>query len=84
MDKISGHELNKFHFWELQNIHDMHLVKAIVDKRIGKGNFTLDKMQEYSDEYDCFVDSIKKIGMKNIKIVYSTIWLFYTGMEILF
>lgn len=60
MDKISGHELNKFHFWELQNIHDMHLVKAIVDKRIGKGNFTLDKMQEYSDEYDCFVDSIKK------------------------
>lgn len=60
MDKIRGHELNKFHFWELQNIHDMHLVKAIVDKRIGKGNFTLDNMQEYSNEYDCFVDSIIK------------------------
>ncbi len=51
-EKLKGHRLNHFQFWEICNIHDMRLVKAVVDRKIGKGNFTSQNMQEISDEYD--------------------------------
>ena len=53
-DKLKGHNLNSFQFWEVRNVHDMLLVKAVVERRIGKGNFTAQKMQEYSNDYDSF------------------------------
>lgn len=59
-EKLRGHSLNSFQFWEVCNIHDMRLVKAVVDKRIGKNNFTSKNMQELSEEYDSYLASLQK------------------------
>lgn len=53
-DKIAGHKLNSFQYWEINNVHDMRLVKGIVERRIGKKNFNIDSFIEYADEYDRF------------------------------
>lgn len=51
-DKLAGHKLNDFQYWEIKNVHDMHLIKAIVERRLPKKNFTADAFKEYADEYD--------------------------------
>ena len=59
MDNISqrleGYKFNSFQFWEICNVHDMRLVKAIVDRRISKKNFNGNMFKEYFTEYDNFV-----------------------------
>lgn len=59
-EKLKGHFINEFQFWEICNIHDMRLVKAIVDRRIGNANFTSQNMQEISDEYDSCLNALLK------------------------
>lgn len=53
--KLEGHKFTDFQFWEICNVHDMQLVKAIIEKRIGKPNFSTDKIEAYAKEYNNFL-----------------------------
>ena len=53
-DKLQGYSFNSFQFWEINNVHDMKLVKYIVEKRISSKNTTLDTFRDLSNEYDEF------------------------------
>lgn len=53
--KLAGDALNSFQFWEVFNVHKMKLVKGIVERRLGKPNFSTEKMRVYTREYDEFV-----------------------------
>lgn len=64
-DKLKGHSINSFQFWEICNVHDVRLVKAVVDKRIGKDNFTSKNMQELSEEYDSVLAKFQTDWNKN-------------------
>lgn len=52
-DRLAGYQLNDFQYWEINNVHNMRLVKAIVERRLPKKNFNTDLFKEYSEEYDC-------------------------------
>lgn len=52
-DKLVGYQLNDFQYWEINNVHDMKFVKAIVDRRLHKKNFNADMFMECAKKYDC-------------------------------
>lgn len=58
--KLEGHKFTAFQFWEICNIHDMQLVKAITERRIGKPNFTTEKIEEYATAYNDFCIECQK------------------------
>ncbi len=59
-DRLTGYKINAFQFWEINNVHDMQLVKAIVERRISKKNFSNDMFIECATEYDSiFIKSSK-------------------------
>lgn len=51
-DRLAGYSINSFQFWEINNVHDMQLVKAIVERRISEKNFNNKKFRGYAAEYD--------------------------------
>lgn len=53
-EKLAGHKINEFQYWEINNVHNMRIIKAIVEKRIGKRNFTTDTFKDYAKEYDTY------------------------------
>ena len=57
--KTSGHKYSAFQFWEINNVRDMRLVKAIVEKRIAKKYCTIDIFKEYAAEYDDFFSKLE-------------------------
>lgn len=52
--RLRGYDFNEFQYWEINNVHDMLLVKAIVDRKISSKNFTQKTLETYADEYDTF------------------------------
>lgn len=57
-EKLSGHQINEFQYWEINNVHNMRIIKAIVEKRIGKRNFTTDTFKDYAKEYDMYFKNL--------------------------
>lgn len=51
-DRLAGHNINSFQFWEINNVHNMKLVKAIVERRISKKNFNNDMFIDCVADYD--------------------------------
>lgn len=58
-EKKKGYSINEFQFWETCNVHDMRLVKDVVNREIGNKNYSTQKLQEISDEYDNFVNALR-------------------------
>jgi len=58
--KREGYGFNSFQFWEIMNVHDMQLVKAVVDRKITKKNFTTEQFREYAAEYDDALSAFKE------------------------
>jgi len=52
--RLQGHRINDFQYWEINNVHDMQLVKAIVDRKITSKNITQKILETYVTEYDEF------------------------------
>jgi len=57
--KIAGYSLNEFQLWEVDNVNEMRLVKAIVERRIMKKNFDTNTFKEYAAEYDDFFTKLE-------------------------
>jgi len=51
-ERLAGYNINSFQFWEINNVHDMQLVKAIVERRISKKNFDNNVFRDYAADYD--------------------------------
>lgn len=76
-DRLSGYKFNSFQFWEIRNVHDMRLVKAIVERRILKKNFNNNLFKEYADEYDnTFISFLKDSGSSEENAVFSFLTMF--------
>lgn len=61
-EKIAGYKLTPFQFWEINNVHDIKLIKSIVEKRLCKKNFTIDKFLEFERQYN----DVLKTALNNI------------------
>lgn len=75
--RLQGYSFNEFQYWEINNVHDMLLVKAIVDRRISSKNFTQKTLEAYADEYDAFCHKTMNNSQSDAKeIVFNSLAIF--------
>ena len=72
------YELSAFQYWESRNIHDMNLVKAIIERRIPSSKkVSVDRFIKFSEEYDYAVKAQKdKFGASAEETVFSSLQFF--------
>ena len=77
-NRYPEYQLSEFAYWELRNIHDMGLVKAIVERRIGSSKkVTVDRFLEMTKQYDDVIKSYKEKFLKTPEdTVFSSMVLF--------
>lgn len=76
-DRKKGYQLTDFQFWEINNVHDMQLVGAIINRRLDKKNFTKEEFVDYANERDCIVSRLRNRRTKSMEDeVFSSLALF--------
>lgn len=72
------YEFSAFQYWEGRNIHDMGLVKAIIERRIPSSKkVSVDRFLEFSDDYDNAVKAQKELfGTSAENTVFSSLQFF--------
>jgi hypothetical protein len=76
-NRLEGYRFNAFQFWEINNVHDMRLVKGIVERRILAKNFTNNNFRDYSNQYDSVCNQFRNKYYDNIdNTVFSFLALF--------
>ena len=63
VEKLKGYKLTPFQFWEINDVHDNRIVKSIVDKKITKKNYSIDRFLEEEALYN----SVLEDALKNIE-----------------
>ncbi len=76
--KLKGYKLTEMNFFEQQNIHDLELIKAIVQNRIGSSKkISNKKFVEIFEKYDDFIEELKDKSLNSDKdMVFYSIALF--------
>ena len=64
--KLKGYRLTEMNFFEHQVIHDIEIVKAVVEKRIGSAKkISNTRFQEIFEQYDEFVENLIERSKKS-------------------
>lgn len=76
--RIKGHRITEMNYFEHQNIHDLEIIKAIVQNRIGYAKkISNTRFIEIFDQYDEFVEEIiAKSKNSDTEMVFYSIALF--------
>ena len=76
--RLKGYQLTEMNYFEHQNIHDLELIKAIVEKRIGYSKKISNKrFQDMFEQYDSFIEDMQNRTKNNDKdMVFYSIALF--------
>lgn len=77
-NRYPSYSFSEFQYWEIQNVHDMRLVKAIVENRISSSHkISNKKFIEMANQYDQFVkEELALFGTNSYNTVLSSIKLF--------
>ena len=77
-NKLRGYRITEINFFELQNIHDLEIVKAIVERRIvSSKKISNSRFLELFEQYDAFVESlIDRSKVSDKDMVFSSLALF--------
>ncbi len=77
-NRYPEYQLSEFAYWELKNIHDMDIVKAIVERRIGSSKkVKSDRFLEMTNQYDGVIKEQKAKFLKSPEdTVFSSMVLF--------
>ena len=77
-NRFPSYELCNFQYWELCNIYDMGLVKAIIEKRLGSSKkISVDRFIGMAEQYDSTIrEQEKRFGQDSEGTVFSSLVLF--------
>lgn len=77
-NRFPSYELSDFQYWELCNIYDMGLVKAIIEKRLGSSKkISVDRFIGMAEQYDSIIsEQEKRFGQDSEGTVFSSLVLF--------
>ncbi|MGO5024494.1 hypothetical protein ACTQ4E_15635 [Lawsonibacter sp. LCP25S3_G6] len=77
-NRFPGYELSEFQYWEIQNIHDMGLVKAIIERRIGSSKkISVDRFIDMANQYDEVIGKQRgKFNREQEATIFSSLVLF--------
>ena len=76
--KLKGYRLTDMNYFEHQNIHNLELIKAIIERRIvSSKKISNDRFQEMFKQYDEFVESLIERSKRNDEdMVFSSLAFF--------
>ena len=76
--KLSGYKMSEMNFYEHNNIHDLEIIKAIVEKRImSTKKVPNDRFRDMFEKYDDEVERLRKRSEKNDEdMVFATLAFF--------
>lgn len=76
--KLRGHRLTEMNYFEHQNIHDLEVIKSIVERRIvSSKKISNDRFMEMFEQYDEFIESlIERSKNSDEDMVFASIALF--------
>ena len=76
--RLKGHHITEMNYFEHQNIHNLEIIKAIVERRIVSAKkISNERFQEMLEQYDRFVESLQKQSQKSDKdMVFASLALF--------
>lgn len=57
-NQFPSHDYSDFQYWEICNIHDMELVKSIVDRKITTKDFTNNRFNKMSKQYNDYFSNL--------------------------
>lgn len=82
-NRFPGYELSDFQYWELCNIYDMELVKAIIERRIGSSKkISVDRFIGMAEQYDSIIrEQAERFGKDPESTVFSSLVLFTLGTK---
>ena len=77
-NRFPNYELSDFQYWELCNIYDMDLVKAVIEKRIGSSKkISVGRFISMAEQFDSVIrEQEKKFGADPESTVFSSLVLF--------
>ncbi len=77
-NKLKGYHITEMNFFEQNNIHDLEIVKAIVERRIvSSKKISNTRFQEMFEQYDDFVESlIARSKLSDKDMVFTSLALF--------
>ena len=77
-NRFPEYNISKFHYWEIRNIHDMELVKSILEKRITSSKkVSNDQFVSIANEYDNQIEVMKtRLDKDPESAVFSSIQFF--------
>ena len=77
-NRLSGYRITEMNFFEQQNIHDLEIIKAIVERRIvSSKKVSNTKFQEMFEKYDELVEALKSRSKLSDKdMVFASLALF--------
>ena len=77
-NRLKGYRLTEMNFFEQQNIHNLELIKAIVERRITSSKkISNERFQEMFESYDALVESLIERSNKSDKdMVFASLALF--------
>lgn len=77
-NRFPSYEFSEFQYWELQNIHTMNLVKAIIERRISSSKkISEDRFIEIADQFDRTIQKFKSASDKDSEqTVFSSLVMF--------
>ncbi|MBO4531358.1 MAG: hypothetical protein J5767_12060 [Paludibacteraceae bacterium] len=77
-NRISGHHITEMNFFEHQNIRNLDLIKAIVERRIvSSKKVSNERFQEMFEQYDSFVEAlIERSKKSDADMVFASLALF--------
>lgn len=66
LEKLEGHEITDMNFFEAENIHDLKIIKSIVERRIvSTKKISNNEFIEMCDEYDAWVERLIERSKKS-------------------
>lgn len=77
-NRYPTYELTEFQYWEIQNVRNMELVKAVVERRIGSSKkISVDRFIDIAGQYDSVIAEQRKKFMSSPEsTVFSSLVLF--------
>ena len=75
-EKLKGYKLTPFQFWEINDVHDNRIIKSILDNKIIKKNYSIDRFLEEEEYYNSVLEDAFENIDKGYEIVESFLRIF--------
>ena len=76
--KLAGYQFDPFQFWEICNVHDMALVREMIDRKFDVKNYPTHKLGKALEQYDEVIREKKAVWESGAENAFTSYMAFHT------